>query len=257
MRPAFGVLADRRRADERADFDRQPGALAISTIGVMSAIVVRAAQLARDLQPGVDDLARQPLDVARPRAGRRRAGRCRRCRCRACRSGGGSRSSASMVGVRTDGDCSPSRSVSSSSITRGGLRRRADLVPVVDQGFEHLPVGVGRPPAMRRRCRRRRSAASHTRGLPRGGRAPCGRKPSLMVSVGSPCWCRDDLRSRRTRGRRHARLPIERDVEDDDGQDEPQSDQREPRRLASFRSGVLHDQRRHVVVLLGAVGECP
>ena len=43
----------------------------------------------------------------------------------------------SIVGVRTDGDCNPSRSVSSSSITTRRLRRRADLVPVVDQGIDH------------------------------------------------------------------------------------------------------------------------
>ena len=39
----------------------------------------------------------------------------------------------SIVGVRTDGDCSPSRSVSSSSITRVAGDGRVDGVPVVDE----------------------------------------------------------------------------------------------------------------------------
>ena len=92
----------------------------ISTIGVMSAIVVRAAQLARTFSFGVDDLARQALDVADDvRAGAGQA------------DVGGVDAELvdqvedldllAMVGVRTDGDCSPSRSVSSSSMTRGGL----------------------------------------------------------------------------------------------------------------------------------------
>ena len=75
----------------------------------------------RDLQPL---RRRSPAPAARRRgrrAARRRAGRCRRCRCRADRSGGGSRASGRWSGTRTDGDCRPSRSVSSLSMTgRGG-----------------------------------------------------------------------------------------------------------------------------------------
>ena len=93
----------------------------ISTIGLMSATSVRAAQLAAHLQLLIDDLPRQPLDVARRREDRRPEGRCRPCRCRARRSGGESCSFSSMVGQRTDGDCSPSRNVSSSSRTTGGF----------------------------------------------------------------------------------------------------------------------------------------
>ena len=108
-----------------------PARCEISTIGVMSAITVRAAQLARDRQLGVGDLARQPLDVLARRCGRPRqadvggvdAEPSMRCRMS---------SFSSIVGDRTDGDCSPSRSVSSSSIAIGAYslpaRRRRSVV---------------------------------------------------------------------------------------------------------------------------------
>ena len=98
----------------------------------MSATSVRAAQLAVDRQALVGDLARQPLDVAddvRSGAGQADVGRIDAEPIDQVQDRAASRS---MVGQRTDGDCSPSRSVSSSSSTRRRLRR-VGLVPVVDQ----------------------------------------------------------------------------------------------------------------------------
>ena len=88
----------------------------------------------------------------------------------------------SIVGVRTDGDCSPSRSVSSSSMTTRRPRRGVDPVPVVNQGIDHegqtsvLPLRRHvhaaarrrghRPPATRPgRALEGSAAARTTRGL--------------------------------------------------------------------------------------------
>jgi hypothetical protein len=62
--PAFGVLPDWRRADEHADFERQPGALA--DLDDRDDVGLRGAGRAvgAHLQPGLDDLARQPFDIA-------------------------------------------------------------------------------------------------------------------------------------------------------------------------------------------------
>ena len=146
MRPAFGVLADRRRADEHADFDRQPGALADlddrRDVGDGRARGAVGAHLQlrrrRSRAPG----ARRRATTCGPAPGRPMSAVSMPSSSIRCRIS----IFCSMVGVRTDGDCSPSRSVSSSSITARRLGRRADLVPVVDQGFEHLPVWPrGRP----------------------------------------------------------------------------------------------------------------
>ena len=115
----FGVLPDRARADEGAALDRHAGPLL--NLGDRLDVGDHRPRRAvgADPQLAVDDRARQPLDVPARRAARRRAGRCRRCRCRAGPSGAGCRSSRRCDGARTDGDCSPSRSVSSSSIAIG------------------------------------------------------------------------------------------------------------------------------------------
>ena len=92
----------------------------ISAIGWMSAMTRARGAVGRDLQPLVRDLARQPLDVphdVRPGAGQADVGGVDAERSIRCRM----RSFSSMVGQRTDGDCSPSRSVSSSSRTVGGF----------------------------------------------------------------------------------------------------------------------------------------
>ena len=165
-------------------FDRQAGALRdLDDRRDVGDVRARGA-VGAHLQLGVDDLARQALDVARRRAGRRRAGRCRRCRCRARRSGAGSRSSASIVGVRTDGDCSPSRSVSSSSITRGGLAPARRSCSSRRSGIRAFTCCAPAATGGGRGAGGRRSAASHTRGVDARRRGPSGRKPSLMVSVG-------------------------------------------------------------------------
>ena len=78
---------------------------------------MRAAQLACDLQPLVDDLARQPLDVrddVRPGAGQADVGGVDAERVDQVQDLELLRRSSAQ---RTDGDCRPSRSVSSSSIT--------------------------------------------------------------------------------------------------------------------------------------------
>ena len=94
-----------------------PARCEISRDRAMSAIDGPGGAVRLDRQPRRRDLARQPLDVADDVRRRRRAGRCsavsmprRSMRCRI-------RTFCSIVGQRTEGDCSPSRSVSSSSIT--------------------------------------------------------------------------------------------------------------------------------------------
>ena len=178
-RPALGVLPDRARADERAALDRHAGAL-------------------RDLgdRPDVGDhRARRAVGLHAQPLRRRSPAPAARRRPPTCGPAPGSpmlavsmpepidevedaRASRRCVGQRTDGDCSPSRSVSSSSITarRGGSRvgssrgsedhggvaglRRRRAPGTVRDWPARTPVdaehrGVARSASHRRRGRRR------------------------------------------------------------------------------------------------------
>ena len=118
--PPFGVLADRRRADEHPDFDRQAGALGDLDDRRDVGDGRPGGAVGAHSQLRVDNLPRQALDIAddvRAGAGQADVGGIDaepsiRCRISIF---------CAIVGVRTDGDCSPSRSVSSSSMTRFGL----------------------------------------------------------------------------------------------------------------------------------------
>jgi hypothetical protein len=94
----------------------RPVRCAISTIGTISARTVRAAQLARTasfaftISRAIRSTSRTTCGPApgRPMSAVSMPSESMRCKiCNFC----------SIVGVRTDGDCSPSRSVSSSSMT--------------------------------------------------------------------------------------------------------------------------------------------
>ena len=118
--PPFGVLADRRRPDEHPDLERQAGALGDFDDRRDVADGRPGGTVGAQPQLRVDDLPRQALDIAddvRTGAGQADVGGVDaepaiRCRISIF---------CAIVGVRTDGDCSPSRSVSSSSMTRFGL----------------------------------------------------------------------------------------------------------------------------------------
>ena len=257
----FGVLPDRRRADERADFDRQAGALADL-----------------DDRRDVGDRACAPRSWRAPSAWRSTISRASRSTSRDdVRAGAGQ---ADVGGV----DAELVDQVQDLDLLLDGRRpHRRRLQPVAQRlVVEHHARAAwpARRSCSSRRsgiraftdcrsrtrradgvsgdaaCRRRRSATSHTRGIAARRRAPCGRKPSLMVSAAAPAGAAT-ICDRTNAMAGDARLPVERDVEDDEGEDEPEADRRALTRPSSFRSGVLHDQRRHVVVLLGAAGECP
>ena len=137
-RPAFGVLPQRARADERAALDRHRRRAARSRrSAVMSAItrprravgLDRAAARRRSRAPA----ARRRATTCGPAPGRPMSAvsiPSRSIRWRIC-------SFSSIVGHRTDGDCSPSRSVSSSSRT-GSAGRGGRAVPVVDERMHRL-----------------------------------------------------------------------------------------------------------------------
>ena len=107
----------------------RPARCEISTIGLMSAITVRAAQLAWTCSRW-SAISRASRSTSRttcgPAPGRPMSAVSMPSRSIRCRI----RSFSSIVGHRTDGDCSPSRSVSSSSITGAGADG-VSLVPVV------------------------------------------------------------------------------------------------------------------------------
>ena len=148
------------------------------------------------------------------------------------------------------------------------LGRRADLVPVVDQGFEHL-TDLGRSLNARvlTSMWRDEQPVSPPRRQPRSPRATApiaraaartiGRKPSLMVSAGSPCWCRTSCdRTNAWPATRVCQSNVTLNTTTASRSQSPSPTARSAGTSApSFRSGVLHDQRRHVVVLLGAVRE--
>ena len=185
----------------------------ISTIGVMSVIERARGAVGRDLQPRVDDLPREPLDVADDvRTGARQAD-VGRIDAERVDAGGGSRSSARSSACVTDGDCRPSRSVSSSSITRGGCGRRADPVPVVDQGIDHSAMTsdallrpwlprVGRPPI---------AGADHTgrRGDAAAARHHAAANASRMRASAVLCSCLGESARRRRHRRPRATVQIE------------------------------------------------
>ncbi len=178
----------------------------ISAIGVMSATVVRAAQLARTLQLRARRSRAPAARRRRPRAGRRRAGRCRRCRCRAGRSGAGSRSSARWSASAPTATAAR-RAASRRRASPARLGRRADLVPVVNQRFEHLTDLAQRTPAA---SDARRAVPPATiddqphRRLRRAAARTIGRKPSLMVTSGGPGALPRHLRPHERMARRRA-----------------------------------------------------
>ena len=104
------------------------------------------------------------------------------------------------------------------------LGRRADLVPVVDQGFEHLFLRAGGNG--RRRGAGRRDGDEPQRRVAGGA---MHHRPETVIDGQrrQPLLVPDDLRSdERMAG--HARLPVESHAEHDDGEQEPQP-QRPPR----------------------------
>ena len=135
--PLLGELADGRRADEEVGLDGDADALRdLDDRPDVVLVRPRRGSSAATVSFCVDDLPRQPLDRllhVRPGA---RAGRCRRCRRRSAFMKCRMRIFSSIDGSVTDGDCSPSRSVSSSNSTlprRGTRRLLAGDVPVVDE----------------------------------------------------------------------------------------------------------------------------
>ena len=123
--PRLGVLADGAGADEAGGLDRQAGRLR----DVGDRLRRRRSSCARRSWARWGASARRsPAPAARrrrPRAARRRAGRGRPTRCRGRPSGGACSSFSSIDGDRTDGDCRPSRRVSSSSSTTGRAGSRS------------------------------------------------------------------------------------------------------------------------------------
>ena len=257
--PPFGVLADRRRADEHADFDRQAGALDDL-----------------DDRRDVGDRACARRSWRAPSAWRRRS-RAPGARRRATTCGpapGRPMSAVSMPSLsirwRISIFCVDRRrphrrrlqSVAQRLVVEHHARRlgrRADLVPVVDQGFEHLRLDFGAAPRdgrRPRRPRRRAIAASHDAGMPRGG-ADHGPEAVVDGERRQPLLVPDDLRSdeRVAGGARVCQSNVT--LKTTMARSKPQGHRamRVNAASLSFRSGVFHDQRRHVVVLLGAVGE--
>ncbi len=124
--PVLGVLADRRRADEAGHLDRDADLL--GDLDDRAGCPPRRSG-PRSWGESSSCRARSPAPGASPsppRAGPRREGRCPPSRCRAPPSGAGCGSSGRRWGSCTEGDCRPSRRVSSSSST---LPRAGNTAP--------------------------------------------------------------------------------------------------------------------------------